>query len=120
MMLATGMVALMAGIMLAPVLGHGLPTVTAGYRIAFGVLIVAFVGASFTASLQARDLHRWNVVRLNQPAFSLIAIVVLWRLRRLTLDVALFVIAVTMLMQLMWAYCCCGARAWRPAERTLP
>ena len=93
MMLATGMVALVAGVLLAPVLGHGLPAVTAGYRIAFGSSIVAFVGGSFTASLQARDLHRWNVVRLTQPAFSLIAIVVLWRLRRLTLDVALIVIA---------------------------
>ena len=101
MMLATGTVALVAGVLLAPLLGHGLPTVTAGYRIAFGALIVAFVGGSFTASLQARDLHRWNVVRVIQPAFSLIAIVVLWRLRRLTLDVALIVIAATMLLQLV-------------------
>jgi O-antigen/teichoic acid export membrane protein len=104
MMMATGIVALVAGFLLAPVLGHGIPAVTTGYRIAFGMLIVVLVGGSFTASLQARDLHRWNVVRLTQPAFGFIAIVVLWRLRLLTLDVALVVIAATTLLQLVWAY----------------
>jgi O-antigen/teichoic acid export membrane protein len=89
------------------VLGHGLPTVTTGYRIAFGALIVAFVGGSFTASLQGRDLHLWNVVRVTQPALSLIAIVVLWRLRRLTLDDVMIVIAATMVLQLVWAYRYC-------------
>ena len=107
MMLTTGTVVLMAGIMLAPVLARGLPTVTAGYRIAFSASIAAFVGASFTASLQARDLRRWNVVRVIQPVFSLIAIVVLWRLRRLTLDVAIVVLVATMLIQLVWSYCYC-------------
>ena len=107
MMLATGMVVLVAGVFLAPVLGHGLPAVTAGYRIAFGALIVAFVGGSFTASLQGRELHLWNVVRVAQPALSLTAIVVLWRLRRLTLDVGMIVIAATMLLQLVWAYRYC-------------
>ena len=107
MMLTTGTVALVGGIILAPVLARGLPTVTAGYRIAFSASIAAFVGVSFTASLQARDLRQWNVVRLTQPVFGLIAIVVLWRLRRLTLDVALVVLAATLLMQFVWAYCCC-------------
>jgi O-antigen/teichoic acid export membrane protein len=104
MTMATGLIALVAGVLLAPVLGRNLPSVTTGYRIAFGMLIVVLVGQSFTASLQARDLFRWNVVRLIQPAFGLIAIVVLWQLRRLTLDLALTVIAVTMLLQLVWAY----------------
>jgi O-antigen/teichoic acid export membrane protein len=107
MMLTTGTVAFMVGIMLAPVLARGVPTVTAGYRIAFSVSIAAFVGTSFTASLQARDLRQWNVVRLAQPALSLTATVVLWRLHRLTLDVALTVLAATMLMQFIGAYYCC-------------
>ena len=107
MMMATGMVTLVAGFLLAPALAHRLPAVTAGYRIAFGSSIVVFVGGSFIASLQARDLHRWNVVRVIQPAFGLIAIAVLWRLRRLTLDAALIVLAATMLLQLVWAYGYC-------------
>lgn len=107
MMIATGMVTLVAGLLLAPALAHRLPAVTAGYRIAFGSSIVVFVGGSFIASLQARDLRRWNVVGVIQPAFSLIAIVVLWRLRRLTLDAALIVLAATMLLQLVWAYGYC-------------
>ena len=116
MMMATGMVTLVAGVLLAPVLGHGLPAVTTGYRIAFGISIVALVGGSFTASLQARDLRRWNVVRLTQPVLGLIAIVVLWRLRRLTLDVALIVIATTMLLQLVWAYRNCRRTGLAPGR----
>jgi O-antigen/teichoic acid export membrane protein len=116
MMLATGMVVLVAGVLLAPVLGHGVPGLTAGYRIAFGALIVVFVGGSFTASLQAQDLHRWNVVRLAQPTLSLIAILVLWRLRRLTLDVTLIVIAVTMLLQLVLAYRYCRGTGLAPGH----
>ena len=116
MMLATGMVALMVGVLLAPVLGHGLPAVTLGYRIAFGMSIVSFVGGSFTASLQARDLHRWNVVRLIQPALGLIGIVVLWRLWRLTLDAALIVIATSLLLQLLWAYRYCRRTGLAPGR----
>ena len=115
-MLATGMVALVAGFLLAPVLGHGLPTVTDGYRIAFGISIVSFVAGSFTASLQARDLHLWNVVRLTQPALGLIGIVVLWRLRQLTLDAALIVIATSMLLQLAWAYGYCRRTGLAPGR----
>lgn len=107
MMLTTGGLAILAGMLLAPLLGHGEAGVTAGYRIAFGASIVAFVGASYTFSLQAKDLSQWNVVRLSQPVLSLIAIVALWRLRMLTLDVALIVLAATMLLQLGWAYRCC-------------
>jgi len=116
MMLATGLVTLVAGFLLAPVLGHGLSAVTVGYRIAFGALIVAFVGGSVTASLQGWDLRRWNVVRLTQPVLGLIVIVVLWRLRRLTLDAALVVIAATMLVQLVWAYRCCRRTGLAPGH----
>jgi O-antigen/teichoic acid export membrane protein len=116
MMLATGTVVLVAGVLLAPVLGHGLSAVTTGYRIAFGALIVVFVGGSFTASLQGRDLHLWNVVRVTQPAFGLIAIVVLWWLRRLTLDAVMIVIAVSMVLQLLWAYRYCRRTGLAPGR----
>jgi O-antigen/teichoic acid export membrane protein len=107
MMLATGVFAVVAGMLVAPILAHGNPDVTTGYRITFACSIVAFVGASYTFSLQARDLNQWNVVRLSQPAFSVIAIGVLWKLRLLTLNSALLVLAATMLLQLVWAYRCC-------------
>lgn len=107
MMLTTGALALVAGMLLAPLLSRGNAGVTAGYRIVFGASIVAFVGAGYTFSLQARDLRRWNMVRVSQPVLSLIAIVMLWRLRRLTLDSALAFLAVTMILQLGWAYQCC-------------
>lgn len=107
MMLTTGTVVLVSGMLLAPVLAHGVAAVSLGYRIAFGASIVAFVGASYTFSLQARDLRRWNVVRVIQPVLSLIAIGVLWRLRLLTLDKALIVLSGTMMFQFGWAYVGC-------------
>lgn len=107
MMVATGVVALTIGMLLAPLLAHGSVEMAIGYRIAFSASILAFVGASYTFSLQARDLRRWNVVRLSQPVLSLIAVIVLWRFRLLTLDVAMIVLALTMLLQLGWAYRCC-------------
>lgn len=107
MMLVTGAFAIAAGMVLAPVLAHGNVNETMGYRIAFGATLVAFVGASFTFSLQARDLRRWNVVRVLQSVVSLLATVVLWRMRLLTLETAMEVLAATMVLQLVWAYHCC-------------
>jgi O-antigen/teichoic acid export membrane protein len=120
MMLTTGALALTAGLLLASVLARGNPAVAAGYRIAFGASIVAFVGASYTFSLQARDLHRWNLVRLSQPVLSLAAVGALWSLRLLTLRSALIVLAATMVLQLLWAYRCCrlvGLAPGRPQAR---
>ena len=116
MMMVTGMVTVVAGFLLAPALAHRLPAVTVGYRIAFCSSIVVFVGGSFIASLQARDLRRWNVVRVIQPAFSLIAIAVLWRLRLLTLDAALIVLAAALLLQLVWAYGYCRRTGLAPGR----
>jgi O-antigen/teichoic acid export membrane protein len=107
MMLTTGIIALTGGLLLAPLLAHGNATVTLGYRIAFGASIAAPIGASYTFSLQARDLRRWNVLRLAQPVASMIAVIVLWRLRLLSLNVALIIITVTMALQMLWAYTNC-------------
>jgi O-antigen/teichoic acid export membrane protein len=116
MMLVTGTLSLTAGMLLAPLLAHGQADVTRGYRIAFGASILAFVGASYTFSLQARDLRRWNVARVSQPVMSVMAYVVLWRLRMLTLDSAMVVLAVTMLVQLVWAYRACRVTGLAPGR----
>ena len=60
MMLVTGTAALAGGILLAPLLARGNAGLTVAYRIAFATSIVAFVGASYTFSLQARNLRWWN------------------------------------------------------------
>ena len=116
MMLVTGTFSLTAGLLLAPLLAHGNLQVTRGYQIAFGASILAFVGASYTFSLQARDLRRWNVVRVSQPVMGVLAYVVLWRLRMLTLDSAMVVLASTMLVQLIWAYRACRATGLAPGR----
>jgi O-antigen/teichoic acid export membrane protein len=118
MMLCTGAAAMAAGMLLAPILARGHPEVVIGYRIAFGASVFAFVGASYTFSLQARDQSRWNVVRVSQPLLSLIAVVVLWRLRMLTLDITMFILAGTMMLQLGGAYYACrrvGLAPGRPS-----
>jgi O-antigen/teichoic acid export membrane protein len=116
MMLTTGMLALTAGMLLAPVLAHGNAEVELGYRIAFATLVVGFVGASYTFSLQARDLSRWNLVRVSQPVLSFVAMSVLWRLQLLTLDSALAILAGTLLLQLAWAYICCRRTGLAPGQ----
>lgn len=116
MMMTTGTLALAVGIVFAPLLAHGNPEVTLGYRIAFSASIVTFVGASYTFSLQARDLQRWNVVRVSQPVLALIAILILWRLHRLTLETVLLVLAGTLLLQLGWAYRCCRVNGLAPGR----
>ena len=115
-MLTTGLLSLTAGLLLAPLLAHGNPEVVRGYQIAFTASIVGFVGASYTFSLQARDLRRWNVVRVSQPVMSGMAIVVLWRLRLLSLDSAMVVLATTMVLQLGWAYRACRHTGLAPGH----
>jgi O-antigen/teichoic acid export membrane protein len=116
MMLVMGAVAIAGGMYLAPILGHGRPGVTGGYRLAFGMSIVAFTAAAYTYSLQARDLRKWNQVRAVQPVLALIAIGVLWRLGHLSLQSALVVLAATMVLQLGWAYRCCRSAGLAPGR----
>jgi O-antigen/teichoic acid export membrane protein len=116
MMLVTGTAALAGGILLAPLLARGNPGLTVAYRIAFATSIVAFVGASYTFALQARNLHWWNEVRVSQPVLSLAFLAILWRLRILTLDAALLVLALTMLLQLGWAYYRCRSAGLVPGH----
>jgi O-antigen/teichoic acid export membrane protein len=114
MMLATGTVAIVAGLLLAPVLAHGNPGLTAAYRVAFGGSLLAYVGASYTFSLQARDIDRWNILRLSQPVLGCLALGALWALRLLTLDTALLAMLGSMLVQLGWAHHCCRQAGLAP------
>jgi O-antigen/teichoic acid export membrane protein len=104
MMLVTGTAALAGGILLAPLLARGNAGLTVAYRIVFATSIMAFVGASYTFSLQAKNMNWWNEVRVSQPVLSLAFLIVLWRLRLLALDAALIVLALSVLLQLGWAY----------------
>jgi O-antigen/teichoic acid export membrane protein len=116
MMLTTGTAALVGGLLVAPLLAHGNTELTFAYRIAFATSILAFVGASYTFSLQAKNLPWWNTVRVSQPVMSLTCLVVLWRLRLLTLTTALFVLALTMAIQLGFAYYRCRSAGLAPGR----
>ena len=107
MVVATGSVVLAAGMALAPVLSRGHPDVTMAYRIAFGCLLIPCVSDSYTWALMARALQLWNQVRLTQSLVGLAAVIMLWRLRLLTLDAVLMAFAGSLLVQLGWAYWGC-------------
>lgn len=116
MLLVTGTAAMAGGILLAPLLARGNAGLTLAYRIAFAASIVAFAGCSYTASLQAKNLSWWNTVKVTQPLLSLAFLVVLWRLRLLTLTAVLVVLALSMLVQLGWAYYRCRSAGLAPGR----
>jgi len=116
MMLVTGAVALAAGLAVAPVLAHGNPVLAGAYRIAFAGSVIAFVGASYTFSLQAKRTDRWNLVRVSQPVLALVGVILVWRLRLLTLDTAVGVVIVTMAIQLGYSYYWCRRSGLAPGR----
>jgi O-antigen/teichoic acid export membrane protein len=116
MMLATGLLAFVAGLLLTPVLSRGNSEVADGYRIAFSTSVVTYVGVAYTYSLQARHLLRWNVVRVIQPLLTLLIICILWFLRLLTLNTALLILAATLALQLGYGYWYCRRNALAPGH----
>ena len=116
MMLATGMVALIAGLFLAPILSRGNPAVADGYRIAFGTCVVTYVGVAYTYALQPGHLLGWNLVRTIQPLLSLPILCILWFLKLLTLDTGLYILAATLAVQLGWGYWYCRQNSLAPGH----
>jgi O-antigen/teichoic acid export membrane protein len=119
MMIATGLVAFIGGLVLAPILSRGNPIVADGYRIAFATSVVTFVGVAYTYALQARHLLQWNLVRAMGPVLSLLALCALYVLGRLTLETALLVLAVTLALQLGWGYWYCRRSSLAPGRARL-
>jgi O-antigen/teichoic acid export membrane protein len=120
-MLITGVAAMVAALAVAPILAHGIPQLRAAYQIAFAGSVFAFVGTSYTFSLQARNIRQWNKVILSQPVLSLAATLVLWRLRLLSLDAVIGTLIATTLVQLCCAYYWCRREGLAPgrAQRAL-
>ena len=120
MMMVTGACALLAGLVMAPALAHGNPQLTAAYRVAFAGSVIAFVGCSYTFSLQAASTERWNLVRVSQPALAFAFIVTLRLLRQLTLGTAIGVVLASMAFQLGYAYYWCRRCGLAPGHVELP
>ena len=116
MLLLTGGVALACGLVAAPALAHGNPGLAGAYRLTFAGSVVGFVGASYTFSLQARSIRRWNLVRLSQPVLGLAGIAALWRLQLLTLHTAIVTVIATTAVQLGYAYYWCRRTRLAPGR----
>jgi O-antigen/teichoic acid export membrane protein len=116
LMIITGSLALVTGLAMAPVLGHGSPSLLLGYRVAFFSSIIGFVGTSYTFALQARSPARWNVSRTIQPVLGLVAVCVLWAWHRLSLDTSLVATFAAMVAQFTWAYHMCHRERMAPGR----
>jgi O-antigen/teichoic acid export membrane protein len=116
LMLTAVMIALACGMLLAPVLAHGNPELTAAYRIGFATMIATTPAASYMFALQARNLRLWNTTFVLRPALNLAGLIMLWRLRLLTLDSALVAIIVASFAQLGWAYYRCRTTGLAPGR----
>jgi O-antigen/teichoic acid export membrane protein len=108
LMLLTGGIAIAAGVVAAPYLASGDPTVTWGYRLMFATCVASFVGASYTFSLLALSVTRWNVVRISQPVAFLGAVTALYLAGWLELLTLLVSLSATVLGQTLLAYLLCG------------
>jgi O-antigen/teichoic acid export membrane protein len=116
MMLVTGTIALVCGLLVAPVLAHGTPGLTTAYRIAFGGSAIGFIATSYTYGLQARSTERWNLVRVSQPVLALLVIIVLRAEGKLTLDNAVATVILTLAIQLGYSYYWCLRTALAPGR----
>lgn len=116
MALVTGTAALGAGLLAAPALAHGNPGLDDAYRLIFAGSVIAFVGTNYTFALQARDIGRWNLVRLSQPALYLAGIVLLWQFRLLNLQVVVVTLIATTAIQLSYAYYWCRRASLAPGR----
>jgi O-antigen/teichoic acid export membrane protein len=115
-MLSGGSLVAIICMAITPLIAHGNFAMLVGYRIAFGTLFLSFIGTSYVVSLQGRDIHRWNLVRLSQPGLSLFALVLFWRIHFLTLAVALEILAGTIVAQAFFAYISCRSLGMAPGH----
>jgi O-antigen/teichoic acid export membrane protein len=106
-MLVTGTAALVVGVIVAPVLARGNQGLASAYRLAFAGSVIAFTAGSYTASLLARDVRRWNLARLSQPVLGLAGLILLSLLHRLEVQTAVQTMVVSMALQLGCAYYWC-------------
>lgn len=116
MMIASGFTAVIASLLLAPILGHHYRIMVIGYEIAIGGLFFALIGTSYLAALQARNLYRWNLMRSSQGILGGIALIILWATKSLTLYNALLVMTITIFAQTCLAYSSCRQAGLAPGH----
>lgn len=107
-MLASGSVVLVLGIILAPLLAPGDSEMVRGYRLMFAACVASFIAASYIFSLQAVHIEHWNVARVAQPAGFLLAVVLLDLAGHLGLMSTLAALVGTIVAQTALAWWLCG------------
>ncbi|MFC0566590.1 oligosaccharide flippase family protein [Plantactinospora siamensis] len=106
-MLVTGLLAIGAGLVAAPMLGRHHGEAVWGYRLVFLTCLPTFVGASYTFALLATRLALWNLVRISQPLAYLAVLGLLYLTGGLTLTTLVWTLCLTMVAQTVLAYALC-------------
>ncbi|MCH7230591.1 oligosaccharide flippase family protein [Glycomyces sp. L485] len=107
LMVACGLVALTAGVAVAPLLAPDDETVVLAHRLMFATCLAAFAGAGYVFALHAVRLRRWNLVRTAQPVAFLAAVGGLHLAGELTLLTAVAALSATVAAQSVLAYLLC-------------
>jgi O-antigen/teichoic acid export membrane protein/glycosyltransferase involved in cell wall biosynthesis len=116
LMVVSGLATLTLGLLAVPLLAPHDEAMDSGYRLMFATCLAAFVGASYTFSLLASNIPRWNLVRISQPAMFVAFIIALHLLARIhllarpTLLTVLAALSATFVLQAVIAYLVCRAQ----------
>lgn len=117
MVLVTGVVTLLIGWLIAPLLSHDKSELIWGYRIAFATCVVMYGGSAYLAGLQARSIARWNLVKVSKSVFFLVGIGALFVTDSMSLLMVLLAFAGAVLLYAALAHVTaagtglCGGRA---------
>ncbi|GAA2559046.1 hypothetical protein GCM10010435_32760 [Winogradskya consettensis] len=111
-----GAAVVLTGFAAAPLLARSEPHLVTGYRITAITCAVILAGFSCNAALQATNIHRWNVVRVAQPALYLVAVSGLHLAGRLDLITALVALLATSTAQTTLAYGYCRVQRLIPGR----
>jgi O-antigen/teichoic acid export membrane protein len=121
--LVTGswLVVLSGGLIVLAVLTPTGEAVVWAHRLMLMTCLFAFIGVTYSGSLQASNISAWNIVRFIQPATFAVAIVVLHLTGHLSLLSALLATSVTMAAQTITAHYFCRSHrlTYARADRTL-
>jgi O-antigen/teichoic acid export membrane protein len=107
LMVAAGIAVMGVGLGVAPVLARGDHALLWGFRFAFVVSLMYFIGAPATSSLLATSLTRWNLAKMVQHLLYLAAIAGLYFSDLLDLMSSIAALAVAMLGQAAVSYHLC-------------
>lgn len=108
-MTLAGLAAIPLALLATPLITDGREVREQAIHVLVFVLPIAFVGAAYTCALQATNIEKWNWVRFSQPLIWFVCLAIVTFLGKVTLNVLFAILVLSMLLQLLLAFCLCVA-----------